>query len=59
MTVTNSIARANELDYTVAAIIINRQGIKCMIHMILDEYDITRLVNVIQYVSLLLCGIYI
>ena len=56
--ITDSIARASELDYTVAAII-NRQGINCMIHMTLDEYDVNRIVCVIQYAFLLLCGIYI
>ena len=42
--ITDSIARANELDYTVAAII-NRQSMNSMIHMILDECDITHIVN--------------
>ena len=34
----DSAVRTSVLDYAVAAII-NRQSIRCMIHMILNEYD--------------------
>ena len=37
--ITDSAVRTSRLDYIVAAIIINRQSIECMIHMILNEYD--------------------
>ena len=50
MTVTDSAAWANELEYAVAAII-NRSSIRCMMCTTLDEYDITCLVCVIQYAS--------
>ena len=39
----NSTTHASELDYTVAAIIINKQSMNIMIHIILDECDITHM----------------
>ena len=59
LTVIDSASRANEPDYTVVAIIINKHGIKCMIYMIPNDYDITCMEDVIQHVSCLLCGLYI
>ena len=42
--ITDNIVQTSELEYTVAAII-NRQSMNGMIHMILDECDITHMVN--------------
>ena len=40
---TDSTVRTSELEYTIAAII-NRQGMSCTMHMILDECDIAYMV---------------
>ena len=56
--ITDSTVQTSVLDYTVAAII-SRQSINCMIHIIFDEYVITRMVCVIRYAFLLLYGIHV
>ena len=43
---TDSTVRTSELEHTVAAIL-NRQNMKGMMHMMLDEFDITDMVDMI------------